>query len=272
MKKLIPVILFSVFALVACSDDDHDNVPLNNAVIEFINDRYQGAKIRSSEYESHGFLEVEIFHEGKVKDVYFSSHNNWLYTSWDVRRADIPSAVKSAVSEAYPGYGIDEVDFVERETISYYAVELEKGNAEIIAYVSPDGEILEVSDGGSSTKPVLSDAVRSFIDENYPNARIVGYEYDANGLLNVEIVDGIIEKDIYFDSNDNWVQTDWDVSVERLPDAVLQALAKAYPHYVIDSADFVQRPGGVEYYEIELEKAGGAEMVVKVTADGEILK
>ena len=271
MKKLFPVILFSLFALVACSDDDHDNVPLNNAVIEFINDRYQGAKIRSSEYESHGLLEVEIFHEGKVKDVYFNSQSNWLYTSWDVRRADIPSVVKSAVSEAYPGYGIDEVDFVERETISYYAVEVQKGNAEIMVYVSPDGEILESSVGGSSTKPVLSDAVRSFIDENYPGARIVSYEYDANGLLNVEIVDGIIEKDVYFDNNDNWVQTDWDVSAERLPDAVLQALANAYPHYVIDSADFVQRPGGVEYYEIELEKAGGAEIVVKVTADGEIL-
>ena len=175
------------------------------------------------------------------------------------------------MSEAYPGYGIDEVDFVERETISYYAVEVQKGNAEIMVYVSPDGEILESSAGGSSTKPVLSDAVRSFIDENYPNARIVSYEYDANGLLNVEIVDGIIEKDVYFDNNDNWVQTDWDVSAERLPDAVLQALANAYPHYVIDSADFVERPGGVEYYEIELEKAGGAEIVVKVTADGEIL-
>ena len=271
MKKLFPVILFSLFALVACSDDDHDNVPLNNAVIEFINDRYQGAKIRSSEYESHGLLEVEILHEGKVKDVYFNSQSNWLYTSWDVRRADIPSAVKSAVSEAYPGYGIDEVDFVERETICYYAVELEKGNAEIIAYVSPDGEILEVSAGGPSTNPVLSDAVRSFIDENYPGARIVGYEYDANGLLNVEIVDGIIEKDLYFDSNDNWVQTDWDVSVDLLPDAVHKSLADNYPHYVIDSADFVERPGGVEFYEIELEKAGGAEIVVKVTAGGEIL-
>ena len=273
MKKLFPIILFSLFALVACSDDDdNSNVPLNNAVTEFISTRYEGAKIRSSEYENNGLLEVEILHDGKVKDVYFNSQSNWVYTTWDVRRADIPQPVLNAVTEAYPDYRVDEADFVERETISYYAVELDKGNVSIMAYVSPDGVILDTSTGEPGTKPVLSDAVRSFISENYPNARIVSYEYDANGLLDVDIMDGVTGKDVYFDSNDNWVQTDWDVSVDLLPDAVFQALSAAYPQYVIDSAEFVQRPGGVEFYEVELERAGGADVVVNVTAEGEILK
>ena len=47
-------------------------------MIEFINDRYQGAKIRSAEYESHGLLEVEIFHEGKVNETYnIGGFNEW---------------------------------------------------------------------------------------------------------------------------------------------------------------------------------------------------
>lgn len=271
MKKLLPVIILSLFAFVACDDDDDRRVPLNNAITEFISSRYEGAKIRSSEYDDNGLLEVEIYHNGKIKNVYFNSKSNWVHTSWDVRRADIPQPVMDAVAEAYPDYRIDEVDFVERETISYYAVELERGEISIMAYVLPDGTLLDSSLGGSVSKPVLSDAVRAFISEHYPDARIVSYDYNANGLLEVDIIDGITEKDVYFDSNDNWVQTSWDFAADRMPDAVLRALATSYPQYVIDSVDYVERPSGVEYYEVELEKVGGVEIVVKVTAEGEIL-
>ena len=273
MKKLFLMILFSLPVIVACSDDDNEmKVDLNSAVLEFIDSRYQGAKLRSSEFESNGLLEVEILHEGKVKDLYFDSQSKWVYTSWDVRQNELPQVVKSAVAEAYPDYRIDDIDFIERETIEYYAVELDKGKLSIMVYVSPEGEILESTAGEPGAKPVISDAVRHFIDEHYPNARITDYGYDANGLLEVDIIDGVIEKDVYFDSNDNWVQTDWDVPVDNMPDAVHKALADNYPQYFIDSAEYVERPNGVAYYEIELERVGGADVVVNVTAEGEILK
>ena len=242
------MILFSLPVIVACSDDDNEmKVDLNSAVIEFIDSRYQGAKLRSSEFESNGLLEVEILHEGKVKDLYFDSQSKWVYTSWDVRQNELPQVVKSAVAEAYPEYRIDDIDFIE-------------------------GEILESTAGEPGAKPVISDAVRHFIDEHYPNARITDYGYDANGLLEVDIIDGVIEKDVYFDSNDNWVQTDWDVPVDNMPDAVHKALADNYPQYFIDSAEYVERPNGVVYYEIELERVGGAEIIVNVTPEGEVLK
>ena len=40
-----------------------------------------------------GLLEVEIWHEGREKDVYFNGQNAWVYTEWDIRRAELPQAV-----------------------------------------------------------------------------------------------------------------------------------------------------------------------------------
>lgn len=272
MKKLFPILLLSLFAFVACSDDDDDkNVELNNVVLEFIDSKYPGAKVRGSEYENNGLLEVEIVHENRVKELYFDSQSNWVFTSWDVRIADLPVLVKESVANAYPDYIIDEVDYVERPSITYYSVELEKGKESVMAYVSADGVILDSSTGEPGTKPALNEAVRSFISENYPNARIVEYEYTYNGLLEVDIVDGALEKEVYFDRENNWVQTDWDVPVNSLPDTVLNALAAAYPQYFTDSAEYVERPGGVVFYQVELEK-GETEILVNVTPDGEILK
>lgn len=144
MKKLFLMIMLSLPFIVACSDDENEmKVDLSNAVTDFIDARYQGARIRGSEFEKSGLLEVEILHDGKVKDVYFDAQNNWVYTSWDVRRNDLPAKVAAAVAEAYPDYRVDEIDFIEREEQNYYAIELEKhGTPEIIVNVTPEGEIL----------------------------------------------------------------------------------------------------------------------------------
>lgn len=271
MKKLFPIFVLSLFAFVACDDDDDKNLPLSKNVVEFIESKYNSAVIRHSEYDDNGLIEVEILHESLVKDVYFTTADEWVYTSWDVRLANLPAVVKEAVTNTYPDFVLEEADYVERPNLSYYAVEIEKGNADVIVYVSPEGEILDASTGEPGTKPVLSDAVRSFIAEKYPAAKIVEYSYTVNGLLEVDIVDGVIEKDVYFDSNDAWVQTDWDVSADTLPDAVLKAIAELYPQYFVDSAEYVERPEGVVFYTVELEQ-GNTEIVVNVTPDGEVLK
>lgn len=261
----------SFFALVACSDDDDRSVVLNNSVLEFIESKYPGAKVRSSEYENNGLLEVEVVHDRKTKDIYFDSQSNWVYTSWDVKVSDLPQVVKEALANAYPDYAIDDADYVERPFLTYYAIEIDRGNVELMVYVSADGVILDSLTGEPGTKPALSDGVRNFISEKYPSARIVEYNYAANGLLEVDIMDGNIEKELYFDKDGNWLQTDWDVSTSTLPDAVYQALATAYPQYFIDSAEYVERPGGVVFYEVELEHRNDAEIVVNVTPEGVIL-
>lgn len=269
MKKLIPIFILSLFAFVACSDDDDKSIALDNSVVEFIKNKYKGADIRHAEYDSNGLIEVEILHDSRLKDVYFNSAKKWVYTSWDLKLTEVPAVVKESLVEAYPDFTLDEADFIEREDRNYYEVELKKKGSEIIVFVSPEGVILDSSTGEPGTKPAISDAVRNFIKEKYPNATIEDYGRNANGMFEVDIIDGGIEKELYFDSKDNWVQTNWDVPVAKLPNEVTSAVSANFPDHRIDDADYVERPE-IEFYEIELEK-GGAEKVVYISPDGEVL-
>lgn len=269
MKKLFPIFILSLLAFVGCSDDDDKSIPLDESVVQFVESKYPGSKIRHSEYDDNGLIEVEIVHDARIKDVYFNTKNEWVYTSWDVKLTELPAVVKNAVVAAYPEFTIDDVDFVERGDEAFYEVELDKRGADIFVYVTPEGEILESSGGVPGGKPVVTDAMRAFIDEKYPGAVIEDFGYNANGLFEIDILHENVEKDVYFDADGNWVETSWDVAESYLPDAVNQALAKAYPEYIVDDADYVERPE-IIYYEIELQK-GSVEIVVYVTPEGEVL-
>ena len=63
MKKLIPIFILSLFAFVACSDDDDKSIALSDSVVEFIKSKYNGADIRHAEYDGNGLIEVEILHD-----------------------------------------------------------------------------------------------------------------------------------------------------------------------------------------------------------------
>lgn len=143
MKKLFPVFIFALLAIVACNDDDDNGVAVPDALKTFVESKYPGATIRHAEYSNGGLLEVEIWHDERMKDVYFDRSNQWVYTEWDVAIAELPEAVTAAVSAAYPDYRIDDADYEERPNVVCYEVEIEKGNFENVVYVTADGEILE---------------------------------------------------------------------------------------------------------------------------------
>ncbi|MBQ7878761.1 MAG: PepSY-like domain-containing protein [Bacteroidaceae bacterium] len=145
MKKLLSLFaLAAIFSFAACSDDDDDKrVPTPDTVKQFVQLNYSGAKIRHSEYENNGLLEVEILHDSRIKDLYFNSSNEWVYTTWDVSLAELPEVVKSAVATAYPDYRIDDIDYEQWPTVEYYEIEIDKGNFEKYVYVTPAGELFE---------------------------------------------------------------------------------------------------------------------------------
>ena len=139
MKKLFPLIIV-LLLLIACDNDGLYSSQLNSTIVEFIQKEYRGATIRSAEYDDNGFYEVEIKHDSRIKELYFDTSNNWVYTTWDVKISDIPQAIKNAISTQYPGYRIDDADYIERVEKSYYKIELEKGELEQTIFVSKNGE------------------------------------------------------------------------------------------------------------------------------------
>ena len=141
MKRLVPLFILSLFALVACNDDDR-GISLNRNLVKFIENRYDGAVIRYAEYDGHGLKEVEILHDALIKDVYFSSGDDWVYTSWNVRIANLPATVRDAVAAAYPDFLVEEADYFERPSNAYYVLELEYGDVSVVVNVTAEGNLL----------------------------------------------------------------------------------------------------------------------------------
>lgn len=117
----------------------NSSIPVEKDIQEFINQKYPDAVILEKDYD-HGYLEIDILHDGIEKEVKFNGQNQWIRTEWEVRQ--LPEAVKNVV--AAEGYTLDdnEFDYVETPESSWYEVEVRKGRNELKLYISPAGEIL----------------------------------------------------------------------------------------------------------------------------------
>lgn len=116
-------------------------LPSGGDVESFIEKKYPGARILERDYDD-GFLEVEILHENKKKELTFNGRDEWVKTEWEVRVRELPKAVTDAISQG--GYRLDddEADFVETPKESRYEVEVTKDRREYELSISPEGKIL----------------------------------------------------------------------------------------------------------------------------------
>lgn len=115
------------------------SIPVEEAILNFIQTRYPDAVIIEKDYE-HGYIEIEILHEGIHKELKFNGLNEWVKTEWEVRQ--LPEAVKKTVTDG--GYQLDdsEFDYVETSTQTWYEVEVRQGHKEMKLHISPEGKIL----------------------------------------------------------------------------------------------------------------------------------
>lgn len=112
------------------------------AISEFIASKYPGAQIFEQDYDD-GLLEVEIWHEGREKEVYFNGRSAWVRTAWDIRRSELPQAVTAAIAASeWAAFSIDDIEYVQTPTADYYLVELERGEREIELRIDAGGTIL----------------------------------------------------------------------------------------------------------------------------------
>lgn len=73
-------------------------------------------------------------------------------------------------------------------------------------------------------------------------------------------------EDVYFNGQNAWVYTEWDIHRSELPEAVTAAIPAEYASYTIDDIEYVQTPDA-EYYLVELE-CGKQEIELRITAEG----
>ncbi len=264
--------------------DYGDFIPSQPAtgITDFINQRYPGARIIEIDREDGGMTEVEILDGRKCRELLFDKAGQWIHTKTETAYADVPDVVKTtlATSEEYSSYRIDDIDYYETPAKNYYRFELKSLYVEVKVEIDEDGNM----EGYDPAKPgqggqggsdpgnggMVAGDKESFIQEKYPGATIREYDYDDDGLIEVEIIHDGHEKDVYFNGAGGWVMTRWEVWQKEVPAAVTNAYGTKYPGYCPDEIEYVETPSG-NYYLVELEGSGDSELTLRIDADGNIL-
>ncbi len=187
-----------------------------------------------------------------------------LSVTWSLQSCDndddgsiaVPAELQSAFSSKFPNAAN-----VKWETKSgYYVADFYDGY-EASAWFTQDG---------------MTEAMKNFINEKYPNARImeVDVEDDRNdwdfGFTEVDIIHNGISKDVLFNQTGNWYSTSWEIRQNELPEAVNNTLNNQYGEYRFDEAEYIEKADGSIYYRIELEK-GDVDKVVNIGENGTVL-
>lgn len=110
---------------------------------QFIQENYPGAVIIERDYDN-GYLEVDIRHDGKEKELRFNGQNEWVRTSWEISIGELPSAVTNALSAG--GYRLDdnEAEVIETTDSLWYEVEVRQNGGEFKVSVDGSGNIINV--------------------------------------------------------------------------------------------------------------------------------
>ncbi|WP_455585689.1 PepSY-like domain-containing protein [Bacteroides sp.] len=271
------IALLCAVGLQSCdSDDDHVVVPVE--LQKAFSEKYPSATRVEWEVE-YGYYVADFYDNSYGASAWFSPDGKWYMTETDVPYAALPEVVKLAFEQGeYSAWTVDDVDKLEREgmeTVYVIEVEMKSQGMEMDLYYSVEGMLIKaVADTDDDTEGYLPpaqtpEAILAFINEKYPDARLVETEVE-HGRTEVEIIHEGYCKEVIFDSNGNWVSTSWDIRRNELPTVVTQALAGSqYSAYTIDDVEYFETPGG-DYYLLELEQRA-KEVKVKIDTTGKFI-
>lgn len=87
--------------------------------------------------------EAEFKMEGREYSANFTVDGNWKETEYEIKKSEIPQAVKDAVAKDYSGYDIEDVEKTETPEYEAYELELEKGEETVEVIFSSDGKMIK---------------------------------------------------------------------------------------------------------------------------------
>ena len=266
--------------MTGCSDDDDQGakVPaeLENAFVSEFGDVAHSWSTTRSGYH------VAKFHDNKQeKEAWFDAQGAWMMTETDLHFEALPEAVKTTYANLteYANWRVDDVDMLERKGMeTVYVLEVENGSQEVDLYFDGSGRLikevvdLDQEDDSESYLPGgLNAAVKTILNDKFPDYKLLEVEREKNGNLEVDILYNNEKIEVIFNQADQWVASKKEVKLSQVPTVVKEAALAAHSGAVLedDEADWIETPSG-NYYVLELEK-GEQDIYVKVQADGTVL-
>lgn len=277
LTKWMMVCALGVFSMTSCSDDDDSNVNVPENVTRAFNDKYAGVGRVEWDRKRGGYLVAEFNKDGKEYDAWFTETGEWVMTEVDHgrRMENLPEAVQAgyeATTYSAENWTIDDIDEIQRPAYeTFYIIEVEKkGQPDYDLYFDANGTLFREVQGegnynGDLVGNQLPAEMQSFIDSEYPGARVVDFDSERNGY-EVDVIHDGKSKEIWFDTQYNWVQTSTDVTRD-IPANIRAAVEAQYPNKRIDDCDYVETAQGEAYYLVDLDNYNKD---LKVASDGTI--
>lgn len=126
--------------------------------------------------------------------------------------------------------------------------------------------------GQKSPLGTMPAAVRTAFEHTHPNATIdhwAAETKDGQPVFEIESHEGQQKRDLLYAADGRLIESEETIEVASLPEAVRQAVTKAFPQATMQKAERVVR-GQVTEYEISLKGAKVKEMVLNT--DGTVVK
>lgn len=251
--------------------------PSSGSVVDWIQNKYPGARIVEIDSESGG-IEVDIIYNGFKHEVVFSTSGEWIYTKTEYgrRNLDLIDAVVLNALRQNPSYiddrYIDDISLYDTaQSGRFYCFELEtRFDDEVEVYITEGGETLQGKPSlGDNAGVAVSESIEEFIAGKYPGAVILERDND-NGYIEVEIRHDGKVKEVVFNWQNEWLRTEWELFRNELPQNIAAVIATNYGDYYIenDGIDIIETPTGI-FYEVELE-GRGRDLKLIISSDGTI--
>lgn len=271
--SVLALAMCGLLAFTSCDDDDNNYLP-DQTVTKAFDTKYPDAG--KVEWETKSGYEVADFHiSGNDAEAWFDNKGNWLMTKTEINFGLLPEAIRKDLrANEYANWKYTDFDKLERSNAAtIYVIEAEQGEKEVDLYYAEDGTLIKVvndtDDDNSHFQPTtIPQAITDAIDEMYAGATVVDFDKEKNGF-EVDILHNSVYKDVYFNAANEWISTEWDITEDKVPAIVMNALkASDYKNYRIEDIDQIEKPAGT-FYLFELEQ-GDNDVEVTISAEGNI--
>ena len=270
---IMATLVCSSFVFMSCDDDDDKFTP-ESIVTKAFDTKYPDAQRVSWENEA-GYVKAEFYTGSYEAEAWFDPQGNWMLTETDLPYKALPQTVKNSFEASlYAKWKIDDVDMLERpDAGTIYVLDVENGEQDADLHYTEGGILIkEVTDGNGDNEhrpSVTPSAIKELISEMYPGATILEIDTEAKGT-EVDILHENIHKEVWLDTQNKWLYTEWEIRSSQVPDIVMTAFkASAYASYRIDDIHVIQKAEGLSY-EFELEQ-GDRDITILFNEEGNLV-
>lgn len=309
-KNLFLIAVSAVLMIAGCSKENNtltvDGQIVPKAIVEAFNSQYPGATNVKWGYRNS--YTIATFNlpatkssddKGSTNSVWYDNNANCLMTEFDRNPSDLPEAVKKSLeliaTEKYPGYQIDDIDFISREGYDdIYVIEIEgKGQGgkeiDIDLYFSPDGTLLrEVPDTEEDDDDDKYDTMISNIDlekynpvltERYGQYRFIEADLEDDGSVEIEILinreNKLIKIDVVFDKDAKFIYESYEINFKDAPESIKDYIKANYADAEVEDIDVQTTAADEVFYVFEYEIENGDDeiektIVLQIGKDGQV--